>query len=64
MSVRKQHRQHSKSTLLKATEILFRERAMVVVAEAMKWKRRLVLAGAGAFVAGVAAGCGLAALFR
>lgn len=52
MSKRQEYRQHSKSTLLKATEILFRERETVLSIERRKWRRRLLLAMAAAFLLG------------
>ena len=56
MSVRQEYRQHTKSTLLAATEILFRERETLLLVERRKWMRRLKLAASGAFVVGTVIG--------
>jgi hypothetical protein len=56
MRPRQEYRQHSKSTLLRATEIMFRENQVLKLTEARKWKRRLAWAAGGAFLAGLAAG--------
>lgn len=62
MRARQEYRQHSKSTLLRATETLFRERQVLILVEARKWKRRLGWAAAGAFVLGVGLGVAVAHL--
>lgn len=64
MSKRQEYRQHSKSTLLKATEILFRERREVEAIIARKWRRRLIAAAAAALVLGAAAGSALTLVLR
>jgi hypothetical protein len=62
MSKRQEHRQHSKSTLLKATELMFRERYTLVETEARKWKRRLLAAAGAAFAVGAAVGAAVGRL--
>jgi len=56
LTARQEYRQHSKSTLVRASALLFAERAGIVTREARKWKRRLILAAGLAFAAGVALG--------
>ena len=56
---RKDYRQHSKSTLLKACNILFQERDGLVAAQARLWKRRLYASSLAAFAAGIALGAWL-----
>lgn len=49
-------RQHSKSTLVRASQGLFRERGAIVALEGRRWRRRLWLAVGAAFVGGWLAG--------
>lgn len=56
-SKRKDYRQHSKGTLLKALNMIFIERYQLAAKEAKRWRRRLYLVAIAAFVAG--AGLGL-----
>jgi len=60
LSNRQEYRQHSKSTLLRAAQVLYTQRDLLDAAIAQKWRRRLVAATVLAFLAGAGAG-GLAA---
>ncbi len=55
MRPRREFRQHSKSTLLRAVSIVFRERELLLV-ERRKWLRRCAWAVGGALVVGMVAG--------
>jgi len=52
MTPRQQFRQHSKSTLLKATETMMRQRDTIALVEARRWRKRLAWAVSAAFLAG------------
>jgi hypothetical protein len=59
VSKRQEFRQHSKSTLLRATEVMFRERDALkarAAAVARIWRRRLVWSVLAALVIGFALG--------
>jgi hypothetical protein len=57
---RQEFRQHSKSTLLRASTKLFQERDVLLLVEGRKWKRRMVAAACAAFLAGAGIGTGFA----
>jgi hypothetical protein len=61
-SARKEFRQHSKSTLLRASSRLFAERDAIIDVEARKWKRRCAVAITIALLLGGAIGYGTARL--
>ena len=56
LSARREFRQHSKSTLVRAANSLFQERETLLAIERRRWLRRLVAVGLSAFAAGAAVG--------
>jgi hypothetical protein len=56
LSARREFRQHSKSTLLRASQALFAERAAIVAREGTKWRRRLIAAALLSFGLGLGLG--------
>lgn len=49
-------REHSKSTLLRATEILYDKNRALVASERRRWLPRVVAAGVGGLALGLTAG--------
>ncbi len=62
MMSRQEFRQHSKSTLLRAASIVFREREALLLVERRKWLRRCAWAAGGGLVAGLVIGLAAARL--
>lgn len=62
MKPRQEFRQHSKSTLLKAAQVLMAEKETLLLVEGRKWRRRLAWAAGGAFLAGLGIGAAVVRL--
>ncbi len=57
---RREYRQHSKSTLVRASALLYQERERWRASVVATWRRRVRLAAGTAFVLGLVIGCRLA----